>query len=306
MHKTVLISETISNLNIKPDGVYVDGTAGGGGLSYEIATRLSSRGRLICIDQDPDAIETCKQRLEKFKNINIIHGNFSNISTIVHNLGIDFVDGIILDIGVSSYQLDSTDRGFSYKQDCELDMRMSKSGLSARDVVNKLSYSELKAIIKNYGEESFAPRIASLIVQKRSKKEITTTRELAEIVAEAIPCYAKRHSGNPARKTFQAIRIYVNNELDNLEKCLDQSIDLLNSMGRLVVITFHSLEDRIVKQKMLSWLNPCTCHADFPVCICNKKPIIELISKKPLVASEQELSDNSRSRSAKLRVCSKI
>ena len=305
-HRTVLISETIANLNINPDGVYVDCTAGGGGLSYEIASRLSSNGKLICIDQDPDAISVCEQRLKSFKNVIIVHGNFSNISYILHDLDIDFVDGIVLDIGVSSYQLDSSDRGFSYKYDAVLDMRMSKSGLSAYDVVNNLDYIELKNIIRTYGEEEFASRIAGLIIKKRNKKPIETTCELAEIVSESIPCYARRRIGHPARKTFQAIRIYVNNELDNLKKCLDQSINLLNKHGRIIVITFHSLEDRIVKEKMLSWVNPCTCPSDFPTCICCNKPKAKLFKKKPIVASEQELLVNHRSRSAKMRVCIKV
>lgn len=305
-HKTVLVAETISNLNINPDGIYVDCTAGGGGLSFEIASRLSRRGKLICIDQDPDAINVCRRRLAQFENVSIVHGNFSEISRIVHSFGIDYVDGIVLDIGVSSYQLDSADRGFSYKNDAILDMRMSKTGKSARDVVNSLNYLELKKIIKNYGEEEFASRIADLIVKKRITKSINTTCELADIVSQAIPCYAKRCGGHPARKTFQAIRIYVNNELANLEKCLDQSVELLKSFGRLLIITFHSLEDRIVKQKMSFWAKPCICPPDFPVCVCGAKPKIELIIKKPIVASACEVAENFRSRSAKLRVCVKI
>lgn len=305
-HKTVLVSETISSLDINPDGIYVDGTAGGGGLSCEIASRLSENGRLICIDQDPDAIEVCRKKLSKFKNVNIIHENFCNIYNILNSLDIKYVDGIVLDIGVSSYQLDCAERGFSYKNNNILDMRMSKTGVSAYEVVNKLDYFELKNIISTYGEENFASNIANLIVKKREKKPIETTCELAEIVSEAIPCFARRHGGHPARKTFQAIRIYVNNELENLEKCLDQSVNLLKKNGKIVVITFHSLEDRIVKQKMKTWAESCSCPPDFPVCVCGKKPKVRLINKKPIIVSDQELDSNFRSRSAKLRVCMKI
>lgn len=305
-HKTVLVSETISSLDINPDGIYVDGTAGGGGLSCEIASRLSENGRLICIDQDPDAIEVCRKKLSKFKNVNIIHENFCNIYNILNSLDIKYVDGIVLDIGVSSYQLDCAERGFSYKNNNILDMRMSKTGISAYEVVNKLDYFELKNIISTYGEENFASNIANLIVKKREKKPIETTCELAEIVSEAIPCFARRHGGHPARKTFQAIRIYVNNELENLEKCLDQSVNLLKKNGKIVVITFHSLEDRIVKQKMKTWAESCSCPPDFPVCVCGKTPKVRLINKKPIIVSDQELDSNFRSRSAKLRVCMKI
>lgn len=305
-HKTVLVSETISSLDINPDGIYVDGTAGGGGLSCEIVSRLSENGRLICIDQDPDAIEVCRTKLSKFKNVNIIHENFCNIYNILNSLDIKYVDGMVLDIGVSSYQLDCAERGFSYKNNNILDMRMSKTGVSAYEVVNKLDYFELKNIISTYGEENFASNIANLIVKKREKKPIETTCELAEIVSEAIPCFARRHGGHPARKTFQAIRIYVNNELENLEKCLDQSVNLLKKNGKIVVITFHSLEDRIVKQKMKTWAESCSCPPDFPVCVCGKTPKVRLINKKPIIVSDQELDSNFRSRSAKLRVCMKI
>ncbi len=305
-HKTVLVSETISSLNIDPNGIYIDGTAGGGGLSCEIALRLSQNGKLICIDQDPDAVEVCRERLGRFRNVKIVHENFCNISSILYSFGIEYVNGIVLDIGVSSYQLDCAERGFSYKNNNILDMRMSKTGVSAYEVVNKLDYFELKNIISTYGEESFASNIANLIVKKREKKPIETTCELAEIISEAIPSFARRHGGHPARKTFQAIRIYVNNELENLEKCLDQSIDLLKKNGRIVVITFHSLEDRIVKQKMRTWAESCSCPSDFPVCVCGKSPKVKLINKKPVTVSNQELDSNFRSRSAKLRVCVKV
>ena len=305
-HKTVLISETLLALEIKEDGVYVDGTAGGGGLSKQIAKRLSNKGKLVCIDRDPDAIEVCKERLGSFENVHIVHGNFSDISGIVKNLGISKIDGVVLDLGVSSHQLDLAERGFSYNQDAPLDMRMSKEGKSAFDVVNFKSYEEIRNIISMYGEERFAPKIARAIVKKREKNLIKTTKELAEIVKESVPFSAKRDSGHPARKTFQAIRIYVNNELKNLEVGLDESLKLLEKDGIMAIITFHSLEDRIVKQKMNSWAKGCVCPSDFPVCVCGKKPEVKVLTKKPIVPSDEEVDVNFRSRSAKLRVCKKI
>ena len=305
-HKTVLISETLLALEIKEDGVYVDGTAGGGGLSKQIAKRLSSKGKLVCIDRDPDAIEVCKERLGNFENVHIVHGNFSDISSIVENLGISKIDGVVLDLGVSSHQLDLAERGFSYNQDAPLDMRMSKEGKSAYDVVNFMSYEEIRNIISMYGEERFAPKIARAIVKKREKSLIKTTKELAEIVKESVPFSAKRDSGHPARKTFQAIRIYVNNELKNLEVGLDESLKLLEKDGIMAIITFHSLEDRIVKQKMNGWAKGCTCPSDFPVCVCGKKPEVKVLTKKPIIPSDEEVDVNFRSRSAKLRVCRKI
>lgn len=305
-HKTVLISETLLALEIKEDGVYVDGTAGGGGLSKQIAKKLSSKGKLICIDRDPDAIEVCKERLGSFENVSIVHGNFSDISSIVENLGISKIDGVVLDLGVSSYQLDLAERGFSYNQDAPLDMRMSKEGKSAYDVVNFMSYEEIRNIISMYGEERFAPKIARAIVKRREKNLIKTTKELAEIVKESVPFSAKRDSGHPARKTFQAIRIYVNNELKNLEVGLDESLKLLEKDGIMAIITFHSLEDRIVKQKMNGWAKGCTCPSDFPVCVCGKKPEVKVLTKKPIIPSDEEVDVNFRSRSAKLRVCKKI
>lgn len=305
-HKTVLIEETISTLKIDPAGVYVDCTAGGGGLSYEIASKLSNEGRLVCIDQDPDAIKTCKDRLKEFKNIEIVQDNFANVREILHNLKIDLVNGIVLDIGVSSYQLDSAERGFSYRFNAPLDMRMSKQGVSAYDVINSFSYSEISKIIYKYGEEKFANKIADSIVKKRTKSPIKTTLELAEIITNAIPCAARRHGGHPARKTFQAIRIYVNNELENLSKCLDECIGMLKCGANLIVITFHSLEDRIVKQKMGEWASRCICPPEFPVCVCGKVPKVKIINKKPITASDKEVDRNFRSRSAKMRVCKKI
>jgi len=304
-HKTVLIEETISTLEIDPAGIYVDCTAGGGGLSYKIASKLSSEGRLVCIDQDPDAIKACKDRLKEFKNVEIVQDNFANVREILHNLKIALVNGIVLDIGASSYQLDSAERGFSYRLDAPLDMRMSKKGISAYDVVNYFSYSEISKIISKYGEEKFANRIADSIVKKRAKSPIKTTLELAEIITDAIPCAARRHGGHPARKTFQAIRIYVNNELENLSKCLDECVELLKCSANLIVITFHSLEDRIVKQKMGKWASSCICPSEFPVCICGKVPKVKIINKKPIIASNKEVDRNFRSRSAKMRVCKK-
>lgn len=302
----MLISETLLALEIKEDGVYVDGTAGGGGLSKQIAKRLSSKGKLICIDRDPDAIEVCKERLGSFENVHIVHGNFSDISSIVENLGISKIDGVVLDLGVSSHQLDLAERGFSYNQDAPLDMRMSKEGKSAYDVVNFMSYEEIRNIISMYGEERFAPKIARAIVKRREKSLIKTTKELAEIVKGSVPFSAKRDSGHPARKTFQAIRIYVNNELKNLEVGLDESLKLLEKDGIMAIITFHSLEDRIVKQKMNGWAKGCTCPSDFPICVCGKKPEVKILTKKPIIPSGEEVSVNFRSRSAKLRVCKKI
>lgn len=302
----MLISETLLALEIKEDGVYVDGTAGGGGLSKQIAKRLSSKGKLICIDRDPDAIEVCKERLGSFENVHIVHGNFSDISSIVENLSISKIDGVVLDLGVSSHQLDLAERGFSYNQDAPLDMRMSKEGKSAYDVVNFMSYEEIRNIISMYGEERFAPKIARAIIKRREKSLIKTTKELAEIVKESVPFSAKRDSGHPARKTFQAIRIYVNNELKNLEVGLDESLKLLEKDGIMAIITFHSLEDRIVKQKMNGWAKGCICPSDFPICVCGKRPEVKVLTKKPIIPSDEEVDVNFRSRSAKLRVCKKI
>lgn len=305
-HKTVLLDETIKVLDIKSDGLYVDGTAGGGGLSYEIASRLSDKGRLICIDQDPDAIEVCRKRFENFKNVVVVQGNFSDISDIVHNLGYDFVDGVVFDIGVSSYQLDEADRGFSYNKEAVLDMRMSKSGESAYDVVNLCDYETIRNIIRDYGEEKFASRIANSIVKSRIKKPIETTTELSEIVKNSIPAFSRRSGGHPAKRTFQALRIYVNNELDSLSSGLDGAFEILNTGGKLIVITFHSLEDKIVKSRMKTWSQGCVCPSDFPVCVCGKSPLSKIICKKAVKPSEKEVDLNFRSRSAKLRACEKL
>lgn len=305
-HKTVLLKETLEFLNINSSGVYVDGTAGGAGLSLEIAKRLSENGKLISIDRDPDAILTCRQRLKEYKNVSVVQDNFANVSDIVHNLGLESIDGMVLDLGVSSYQLDEAERGFSYKNDAMLDMRMSKSGESAYDVVNGFEYGDLKRIISRYGEEKFSSRIAAKIVEYRNKKPIETTTELAEIVKNAIPSAARREGGHPAKRTFQAIRIYVNQELESLEKGLEESFKILKKGGRLLVITFHSLEDRIVKEKMTEWSKGCICPPSFPICVCGRVPKARFVHKKAIKPTEEEISINFRSRSAKLRVCEKL
>ena len=305
-HKTVLLNETVELLNINPNGIYVDATAGGGGLSYKVASNLSKKGKLICIDQDPDAILACKEKLKDFENVDIVNDNFSNIYNIVHNLGFDSVDGVAFDLGVSSYQLDAAQRGFSYKKEALLDMRMSKQGQSAYDVVNFLGQDELKKIISEYGEERYASKIAFKIVKAREKKLIETTTELAEIVKNAIPAFSRREGGNPARRTFQAIRIYVNDELENLKKSLEDAFKVLKKGGRIVAITFHSLEDKIVKKKMQNWCKGCVCPSDFPICVCGRNPSACMVIKKAIKPSVEETKENTRSRSAKLRVCEKI
>ncbi len=304
-HKPVLLEETIDALNIKPDGIYVDGTAGGGGHSSEILKRLSPNGRLISIDQDPDAIEAVTERFKDYKNSIICKGNFSDVVSIVNSLGIESIDGIMLDIGVSSRQLDTPERGFSFHYDAPLDMRMSQSGVSAYDLVNQLSYEQLVKIISRYGEERFAKQITRAIIREREKQPIATTLQLAEIIKAAVPA-AKRREGHPARQTFQALRIAVNGELDRLEEGLQGGFELLKPGGRMAVITFHSLEDRIVKRAMAKWCTGCTCPKDFPVCVCGNKPKAELALRKPAEASEKELSENPRARSARLRAVTKL
>lgn len=304
-HKPVLLEETIDALNIKPDGIYVDGTAGGGGHSSEILKRLSPNGRLISIDQDPDAIEAVTERFKDYKNTIICKGNFSDVVSIVNGLGIESIDGIMLDIGVSSRQLDTPERGFSFHYDAPLDMRMSQSGASAYDLVNQLSYEQLVKIISRYGEERFAKQITRAIIREREKQPIATTLQLAEIIKAAVPA-AKRREGHPARQTFQALRIAVNGELDRLEEGLQGGFELLKPGGRMAVITFHSLEDRIVKRAMAKWCTGCTCPKDFPVCVCGNKPKAELALRKPAEASEKELSENPRARSARLRAVTKL
>lgn len=301
VHKSVLFDEAIESLNIDKSKIILDGTAGGGGHSREIAKRA---GRLIAVDQDPDAIKVLHERLDSFDNITIVQNNFSNVKDILKEQGIEKIDGMLLDLGVSSFQLDTAQRGFSYQADAPLDMRMSKSGLSAKDVVNTYSEAELADILFRYGEEKFARRIAKNIVLHRQNKEIETTGELVDIIKESYP-KAKMRDSHPARKTFQAIRIEVNAELDALEKTLDSALDCLSSGGRLSIITFHSLEDRMVKEKFNSWVNPCTCPKEFPVCVCGKKPLGKMPFKFK-APSEAELEKNPRARSSKLRCFEKF
>jgi 16S rRNA (cytosine1402-N4)-methyltransferase len=304
-HKSVLLEESIEALNIKPDGVYVDGTAGGGGHSFEIAKRLTE-GRLIAVDRDPDAIKAAGERLSPFlEKVTFVQSNYSRLSQIFTEQGIKGADGILLDLGVSSYQFDAPERGFSYNFDAPLDMRMSKSGISARDIANSASFEELSHILRVYGEEKFASRIASFIIQRREKQPIETTFELAEIVKSAIPAAARRTGPHPARKTFQAFRIAVNGELEELSCLLDDALSLLNPKGRLAVITFHSLEDRMVKQKFQKWAQGCTCPPDFPICVCGQKPLAQIVYKKGIEPSQNEVDENPRSRSARLRVLEK-
>ena len=304
-HTSVMLTEAVDGLNVKPGGVYVDATAGGGGHSFEIASRLGGSGRLVCIDQDPDAIAAASKRLERFGNVTLVRSNFSNIKSVLFDLGISGVDGVLLDLGVSSWQLDAPQRGFSYHHDAPLDMRMSQDGTSAYDIVNGAAPGELVRILSLYGEEKFAKNIVRAIVRAREQKPIETTFELAGLVKEAYPAKA-RQKGHPARKTFQAVRIAVNRELDVLEDGLQGAFDSLVPDGRLSVITFHSLEDRIVKRTMNDWCTGCTCPPDFPVCVCGKKPRAELVNRKPITPSEDELEHNNRSRSAKLRVCRRL
>lgn len=301
VHKSVLFDEAIESLNIDKSKIILDGTAGGGGHSREIAKRA---GRLIAVDQDPDAIKVLHERLDSFDNVTIVQNNFSNVKDILKEQGIEKIDGMLLDLGVSSFQLDTAQRGFSYHADAPLDMRMSKSGLSAKDVVNTYSETELADILFRYGEEKFARRIAKNIVLHRQNKEIKTTGELVDIIKESYP-KAKMRDSHPARKTFQAIRIEVNAELDALEKTLDSALDCLSSGGRLSIITFHSLEDRMVKEKFNSWVNPCTCPKEFPVCVCGKKPLGKMPFKFK-APSEAELEKNPRARSSKLRCFEKF
>lgn len=301
---TVLLKEAVDGLNIRGDGVYVDGTAGGGGHSAEILSRLTT-GALYSIDQDPDAIAAVTERFSGDSRSHIVEGNFGDMKRLLNDLGVYSVDGVLLDIGVSSHQLDDGARGFSYHEDAPLDMRMSQSGQTAADLVNSLDVSELSRIISLYGEEKYAYPIAKGIVRAREQKPIETTLELAEIVKENVPQKVRR-DGHPARKTFQAIRIAVNRELEVLESGLEGAFQLLSQGGRLSVITFHSLEDRIVKQFMRDKAQGCTCPKDFPVCVCGKKPQVNIITRKPILPSDEELEQNSRARSAKLRICEKL
>ena len=307
-HKSVLLDETIESLDIKPDGIYVDGTLGGGGHASEVCRRLGDKGRFIGIDQDADAIAAASERLKEFGDkVTIVRSNYENVDEVLKELGISQVDVIYLDLGVSSYQLDTAERGFTYREDdAPLDMRMDqRNEMTAKDIVNTYSESELFHIIKNYGEDRFAKNIAKHIVRARQEKEIETTGELIEIIKAAIPAKVRATGGHPAKRTFQAIRIELNKELEVLEKSIDKMTDLLAPGGRLSIITFHSLEDRIVKNRFRINENPCTCPPDFPVCMCGKKSKGRVVTRKPILPSEEELSENKRSKSAKLRVFEK-
>ena len=306
-HKSILLDECIENLHIRPDGIYVDGTLGGAGHSFEICSHLSDKGRLIGIDQDEAAIQAATKRLEPYAGrVTIVRSNFSNMKTELAKLGITSIDGVILDLGVSSYQLDNAERGFTYREDTPLDMRMDqRQTLSAVDVVNGYSESDLYRVIRDYGEDRFAKNIAKHIVAARQDHVIETTGELIQIIKASIPAKVRASGGHPAKRTFQAIRIEVNRELDVLQDSLDDMISLLNDGGRLCVITFHSLEDRIVKDNFRRNENPCTCPPGFPVCVCGNKSKGRVITRKPIIPSDEEMTVNPRSKSAKLRVFEK-
>ena len=308
-HYSVLLQETIDELHIRPDGIYVDGTLGGGGHAYQVASRLSEKGRLIGIDQDADAIAAAGERLKEFGDkITIIRSNYANMKEELHRIGVEKVDGIVLDLGVSSFQLDTPERGFTYRdENAPLDMRMDdRQSLTAKDIVNGYSEMDLYRIIRDYGEDKFAKNIAKHIVQERAEKPIETTGELTEIIRASIPMKVQVTGGHPAKRTFQAIRIELNKELEVLQNNLDDMIDLLNPGGRICIITFHSLEDRIVKTNFKRNENPCTCPSDFPVCVCGKKSKGKVVTRKPILPSEEELEVNSRSKSAKLRVFERV
>ena len=306
-HRSVLLDECMDGLDIKPDGIYVDGTAGGAGHSSEIAKRLES-GRLVAIDQDETAVAVATERLNALgKNTTVVRSNFCELASVCRSLGIDEIDGVLLDLGVSSYQLDTAERGFSYSADAPLDMRMdNRCSLSAYEVVNSYSEQELKRILYDYGEERFAPAIASAIVKRRESRPIETTAELSDIIKYAIPPAAREGGHHPAKRSFQAIRIEVNRELDVIEPAIRGAVEMLRSGGRIAIITFHSLEDRIVKQAFASLASGCTCPKDFPICVCGNKPKVRLVNRKPILPSKAELEENPRSRSAKLRVAEKI
>ena len=303
-HIPIMLNQVLDGLQIKPEGVYVDGTLGGAGHSYEIVKKLSGGGRLVGIDQDGDAIYSAGARLQKYKDrVDIVKSNYVNMPAVLDNLGIEKVDGILLDLGVSSYQFDNAERGFSYRYDAPLDMRMDRdSDYTAEDIVNDYSEEDLRRIIKEYGEEKFAGRIAAEIVRSRGNKRIKTTFDLNDIITEAIPAAARRHGGHPAKKTYQAIRIELNRELTVLSDSIENMIDRLKPEGRLCIITFHSLEDRIVKNAFKTAENPCICPPEFPVCVCGRKSKGRVITKKPIEADENEREENPRSTSAKLRI----
>lgn len=306
-HVSVLLNECIEALDIKENGVYVDCTLGGAGHSYHILKHLCKDGTLIGIDQDKDALAAAKERLKDFDNVKYVHSNFYNIDSVLNELEFEKVDGILMDLGVSSYQLDEASRGFSYMQDAPLDMRMNRDNdFSAFDIVNHYSEEDLYKIIKDYGEERFAKRIANFIVNRRAEKPIETTFELVDIIKAAIPAKMRREGPHPAKRTFQAIRIEVNSELKILNKTIEDGVNRLNKGGRMAIITFHSLEDRIVKLKFRELENPCTCPKEFPMCICGKTPLVKNISKKGIAPTEKEIEENPRSRSAKVRIIEKL
>ncbi len=306
-HYSVLLNECMDGLDIKPDGIYVDGTAGGAGHSSEIAKRLGN-GQLIAIDQDETAVAVATERLNALgKNTKVVRSNFCEIARVCSSLGVDGIDGVLLDLGVSSYQLDTADRGFSYSNDAPLDMRMdNRKSLDAYQVVNTYSEQQLKKILFDYGEERYSPAIASAIVRYREKKPIETTAELSDIIKYAMPPAAREGGHHPAKRSFQAIRIEVNSELDVIEPAIRDAVSMLKPGGRIAIITFHSLEDRIVKQAFASLASGCTCPKDFPVCVCGNKPKVRLVNRKPILPSKEELEENPRSRSAKLRVAEKL
>ena len=307
-HKPVLLRECLEALAIRPDGTYVDGTLGRAGHSLEILRRLTEGGRLIGIDRDMAAIEAARERLAAFSDrVTLVHGNFSDLGNILRDLGVEAVDGMLFDLGVSSPQLDDASRGFSYMADAPLDMRMDRSeGLTAADVVNTWPQEELRRILQQYGEERYAPSIAAAIVRRRQERPIATTGELVEVIKSGMPAKALKEKQHPAKRSFQAIRIAVNDELGSVERMMERAVPRLNKGGRLAVITFHSLEDRIVKTGLAGFAKGCTCPPDFPVCVCGKTPDVKLVNKKPILPSQQELEENPRSRSAKLRVAEKL
>jgi 16S rRNA (cytosine1402-N4)-methyltransferase len=306
-HRSVLLEECIEALSIRPDGIYVDGTAGGGGHSFAIASNLES-GRLIAIDQDEAAIAAASARLAPLgERACVVRNNFSNLGDVLDSCGVEKIDGLLLDLGVSSYQLDEAERGFAYQSDAPLDMRMDRrAALTAREVVNTYSEEDLKRILFTYGEERFSARIAARIVERRQKAPIETTGELADLIKSAIPAAARDGGHHPAKRSFQAIRIEVNRELDVILPAIECAVSRMNPGGRIAIITFHSLEDRLVKQAFARLAGGCTCPKDLPICVCGKKPIVKIISKKPILPSEAELEENPRSRSAKLRVAQKL
>ncbi|SFA80233.1 16S rRNA (cytosine1402-N4)-methyltransferase [Acetitomaculum ruminis DSM 5522] len=307
-HKSVLLEETIENLNIQPDGIYVDGTLGGGGHAYEVCKRLSDKGHFYGIDQDTAALKAASKRLEEFSDkITLIHDNYCNMKKALQKEGVEKVNGIVLDLGVSSYQLDEPSRGFSYMHDAPLDMRMdTDKEITAKDIINNYSEKDLFRIIRDYGEDKFAKNIAKHIVNRREKSDITTTKELCEVISAAIPMKVQKNSGHPAKRTFQALRIELNNELGVLKDSLDDMIDMLDDGGRICIITFHSLEDRIVKNIFKTAMDPCICPDNFPVCVCGRVSKGKIITRKPIIPSKEEQENNSRSKSSKLRVFERV